>query len=447
VSQVLILGAGHSTPYLVSHLLAWAEREGGRVTVADLDPDLAARRVTDHPCGGAVKLDIEDAAGREALLRQADVVVCMLAPRYQALVASDCVRLGRHMVSTSYRDRAVRELDAEARGHGVLLVSEVGLDPGIDHMSAMALLSRIRAEGGRVRSLRSYGAGIPAPDAAPNPLRYAITWNPRNVVLAGASGAQYLEDGRIRIVPYTRVFESTWPVTVDGVGRLEAYPNRDSLAYRDAFDLGEARTIVRATLRWPGFCAIWSQIARLGLANDTVGIPDLARRTCREIVEMFVPGEESEDLESRIARLLGVEPTGPALDGMRWLGLLSSERAGCAGETAVDFLTALLVRKLALAPADRDLVILVHELEVDYPTGSRGAERRTATLVVQGELEGRTAMARTVGLPAAVVTTLILRGALSLSGSFIPTHPAIYQPVLAELDALGIRFEEKAAPL
>jgi saccharopine dehydrogenase-like NADP-dependent oxidoreductase len=442
VSHVLILGAGHSTPHLVSHLLGEAERARGRVTVADLDLDLARQRVADHPCGRAVRLDVEDAAGRQALFEAADVVVCMLAPRYQALVARDCVRLRRHMISTSYRDRAVRELDSEARSRGVLLVSEAGLDPGIDHMSAMELLTRVRLAGGRVRAFRSYGAGIPAPDAAQNPLRYAITWNPRNVVLAGTTGAQYLEDRRIRIVPHQRVFESTWPVTVDGVGRLDAYANRDSLSYREVFELGDAETVVRATLRWPGFCAIWSQIVRLGLVNDAIGIPGLVDRTNREVVEMFVP-PAGASLDSRIAVLLGVDPQGPALDGLRWLGLLSDERTGCQGATAVDFLTALLVRKLRLGPSDRDLVILVHELEVEYPDTARGPERITATLAVYGDPHGSTAMARTVGLPAAVVTTLVLRGALPLVGSWIPTHPALFEPVLSELHALGLRFAEK----
>jgi len=447
VKHVLILGAGHSTSYLVSHLLAEAEQCGGRVTVADLDLGLARRRVAGHPCGRAVRLDIRDEPARASLIGEADVVVSMLVPAFQPLVAQECVRLGRSLVSTSYRDRAVRELDDEARRRGVLLLSETGLDPGIDHISAMDLLGRVRAAGGRIRGFRSYGAGIPAPDAAPNALRYVITWNPRNVVLAGAAGAQYVEGGRIRIVPYPRVFESTWRVPVDGVGDLEAYPNRDSLSYREAFGLRDTPTMIRATLRWPGFCETWAQIVRIGLANDSIRIPDLGTRTYRDVTSMFVPGPAGASLESRLGHLLGVDANGPALDRVRGLGLLADERTGCSGETAADMLTELLVRKLPLGVGDRDMVLLVHEIEVDYPGTMRSAERITATLVAFGEPGGCTAMARTVGMPAAIAATLVARGAMPLVGSHIPTHPAVYEPVLRELRSRGVEFVERVEPL
>ncbi len=447
MKRVLILGAGHSTPYLVSHLLAEAARSDGQVTVCDLDLDLAARRVAGHPRGRAVRLDIHDEALRTSLIAEADVVVSMLVPAFQPLVARACVLGGRSLVSTSYRDRTVRELDDEARRRGVLLLSETGLDPGIDHMSAMDLLARLRAAGGRIRAFRSYGAGIPAPDVAPNPLRYAITWNPRNVVLAGAAGAQFLEQDRIRIVPYARVFESTWPVHVDGVGQLEAYPNRDALSYREAFELSDARTMVRATLRWPGFCEVWAQIVRIGLANDTIRIPDLRTRSYREVTSIFVPGPTGETLETRIGQLLGVDPAGPALGGLRWLGLFSDEPTASAGETAADMLTDLLVRKLPLGAGDRDMVLLVHEIEVEYPGTSRRAERVTATLVALGDPGGCTAMAKTVGMPAAIAATLVLQGALPLVGSQIPTHPTVYEPVLRELREQGLALVEKSEPL
>ena len=443
MKQVLVLGAGKSSPYLIHHLLGLAEREDWFVTVGDIDIDLAQQRVGDHGRGNAIHFDVNDATVRSAQIKNADVVVNMLGPQYQDLVAWDCVSLGRHMLSVSYRDQAVRDLDTDAQRRGVLLLCELGLDPGIDHMSAMSLIGRVREAGGTIVEFSSYGSGIPAPEQETNPFNYVITWNPRNVVMSAEYGAQYMEDGVIKIVPWHHVFHHTWDVEVPGVGMLEAYPNRDSLSYMESFGLEDVKTMIRGTLRYPGWSETWSTIVRLGLPNEHLRIPDLAERTYREVVEMFLPlNVTGPRIEARLGRFLDVSPTGRIMQNLKWLGLLSDEKTGCPGDTSAEMLTHLLSKKLRLGPGQRDLVVIAHMLDVEYPGLSRGAERITSTLAVRGEPDGFTAMAKTVGLPTALAVKLLLRGELSLRGSQIPTHPSIYDPILPELESAGLVFEE-----
>jgi len=352
------------------------------------------------------------------------------------------------MLSVSYRDVAVRKLEPDAQRKGVMLLCELGLDPGIDHMSATAVIRRLHDDGARIKVFRSYGSGIPAPDQPQNPLRYVVTWNPRNVVMAGHSGAQYLENGKIRIVPYHHVFHRTWPVEVDGIGALEAYANRDSLAYIDAFGLQDVETMIRGTLRYPGWSETWGQVVRLGLPNEDLRIPELAQRSYRDVVEMFLPPNASEpSIEQRVARYLQISPTGRIIENLRWLGLFSHDKTGCRGETAAAMLVKLLEQKLPLGDDGRDVVVLVHEFEVDYPGTDRPPQRITSTLVSEGEAGGFTAMSRTVGLPTAIAVKLVLDHKLPLTGCLIPTHPAIYEPVLREIAEHGLCFTERVETL
>ena len=449
MKQVLVLGAGKSAPYLIAKLLDMAGECDWFVTVGDLDLEMARSRVNGHSRGEAVRFDVNDAQLRDRQIGSSDLVVNMMAPRFLELIAHDCVRHGKHMISVSYRNQALRELDADALREGVLLLCELGLDPGIDHMSAMSLIHRLKADGGRVTGFCSYGSGIPAPDNPRDyPLRYVITWNPRNVVMAGEGGAQYMEDGQIKIVPYHHVFHHTWRVEVPGVGALEAYPNRDSLSYMQSFGLEHVRTMIRGTLRWPGWSETWAQIVKLGLPNEGARIPALGARSPREVVEMFLPLSVSGPrIETRIARFLAISPTGRIIENMRWLGLFDETPSGCKGDTAAALLQELLERKLPLAPDMKDMVLLLHELEVDYPDQDRPAERVTSTLVAKGEPGGFTAMSKTVGLPAALAVRLVLCEDLHLRGSQIPTDPSIYTPILAGLASEGIGFDERVMPL
>ncbi len=445
--NILVLGAGQSATYLIHRLLDDAKEQDWFVTVGDRDHELAARVVGGHERGDAIAFDVNDAELRAAQIERAAVVVNLLPQHFQSLLAWDCLQHGRHLVSVSYKDRRMDELERDARRKGVLMLTEIGLDPGIDLMSAMAVIGRVQEAGGVVRSLESYGSGVPAPEVDANPLRYAITWNPRNVAMAGEQGAQYLEHGEIKIVPWHQIFHHTWRKEVAGFGPMEAYPNRDSLSYRDKFGISDAETLIRGTLRYPGWSETWHQIVRLGLPNENIAIPNLERRCFRDIVEMFLPRSVSgSGVEGRFANYLGISETGRIMDNLRWLGLFSAEVLGIEGSTATDALIFLLERKLALPADGRDAIILLHEVIARYPGENGREERITSTLVHYGEPGGTTAMARTVGLPAAVAIELLLAGELPLTGCHIPTHPAIYRPILDRLEAAGLSFDETVEP-
>jgi saccharopine dehydrogenase (NADP+, L-glutamate forming) len=447
MKRILVLGAGKSAPYLIHWLLEQAQEHDWFVTVGDMDQDAARRQVQNHARGEAIHFDVNEAAIRDPQIERADLVVNLISPHFLPLVAWDCVQHKTPMVGASYRSQEIRELNHDAQRAGVLLLCEMGLDPGIDHMSAVALIKRIREDGGRITSFCSYGSGVPAPDQEHNPLKYVITWNPRNVVMAGEKGAQFMEDGKIKIVPYHHVFFHTWRVEVDGVGTLEAYPNRDSLSYMDSFGLDHVTTMVRGTLRYPGWSETWARLVQLGLPNETLRIPRLAERTFAEVVEMFLPLNMSgPKLDTRVARFLGISPTGRIIENMRWLGLFDDEPTGCQGDTAAAMLVDILARKMPLHPDSRDIVVLKHELGVEYRDQDRAPETISSTMVVDGEPGGMTAMAKTVGLPAALATRMVLTGQLHLTGCHIPTHPSIYEPVLADLAAEGIGFTESVGP-
>ncbi len=446
MKQVLVLGAGKSSPYLIDSLSRFASSEDWFITVGDLDAEMAAERIAGCERAKAVKFDVNDSVQRDKYISEADLVVNFLIPKFQTLVAWDCVQHGTHMISASYRTQKLRDLDADARRQSVLILSEMGLDPGIDNMSAMALIDRLHGEGGRITSFCSYGSGVPADDQEHNPFRYVITWNPRNVVMSAEHGSQFMEEGRIKIVPYHHVFHHTWRVEVDGVGTLEAYPNRDSLSYMQAFGLDHVHTMIRGTLRYPGWSETWARIVQLGLPNETLRIPNLAERTYAEVVEMFLPLNVSgPKMDTRVARFLGISPTGTVIEKMRWLGLFDDTPTGCPGSSSADMMVHLLEHKLPLLDEHRDMVVLKHELEISFD--DRPAERIASTLVAKGEPGGFTAMSKTVGGPAALAARMILRGELDLTGCLIPTEPAIYVPVLAALAKDGIEFRETSATI
>lgn len=444
MKNVLVLGAGKSSPYLIHYLLENAKKYDWFVTVADRDIQAARECINGHPRGTAINFDINDLDMRSAQISKSDVVVNMLAPMFQHQVALSCVRYGKHMISVSYQDSRIRDIEQDALRKGVLILTEIGLDPGIDHMSAAEMLSKIRKDGGVVTQFESYGGGLPAMDSLTNPLKYVISWNPRNVVMAGEKGAQYLKNNKIKIIPHHYVFFHSWPMEVDGIGLMEAYPNRDSLNYKALYGFNKAETVIRGTLRFPGWSETWSQIVKLGLPNETQRIPDLKNKTWAELLEMFLPiSSSSDNVEERISTFLNISNTGHVMQNMRWLGLFSNEKIGYDVETSTQALTELIGRKLELTPENRDMVVLLHKMRVTYPDQERPDEKHTATMIYNGERGGYTAMAKSVGMPAGILAKLLLTDKMPLTGCHIPMHPAIYEPVLKELAEDGLKFEER----
>lgn len=444
MKKILILGAGQSAPYLISFLLEEAQQNDWHVTVADRDLTLAQKRVGGHPRGTAVTFDIHDSDQRKKYFGVADIIVNFLPPALQYLIVYECVNLGKNIVSASYQDQHLHELDSDAKKKGIIILNEMGLDPGFDHMSAMSAIQKIRHKGGHITEFRSYGTGLPAPEVDSNPLRYCITWNPRNVVMAGEKGAQYMENGAVKVVAHRNIFNRTWPVEVDGFGRLEAYPNRDSMIYQSVFNLKKVKTMIRATMRYPGWSEVWTQLIKLGMTQETVLLHELSKKTYAEFTEMFLPLYlKGDKLQHRVAAFLNINPTGEIMRKLEYLGLFSGDKVEAEGDTPANVLTSLLARKLPLPEGGRDVVILKHDLTASYPNGKARKERTVCTFIEYGKPDGHTAMAKTVGLPAAIGVKLILQGKLTLTGCQIPIVSGIYTPVLQELAKNGLKFEER----
>jgi saccharopine dehydrogenase (NADP+, L-glutamate forming) len=444
MKNILVLGAGLSAPFMIDYLLKQAEQNDWFISVNDKDLTMAKNAIHNHPRGNSLTFDINDVETRQNQIEKSDVVISFLPPFYQYVLAVDCITKGKHLITASYQDDRINDINMDAQRKGILILNEMGLDPGIDHMSAMKVIQEVREKHGKITSFKSYGSGLPAPESSTNPLRYVITWNPRNVVMAGEAGAQYMSKNKIKILPAHEVFHRTWTVQLEGIGKLEAYPNRDSLRYRALLGLEETHTMIRGTLRYPGWSETWLQVVRLGLANEEMHIPGLNQYTYRDLVEMFLPQHSTgSDLEHRVANYLNIHPTGKIMDNLTWLGLFSDEMIKCNGNTASAVMIELLKKKLKLAEKDRDMVVILHEFEVEYPAEKKSKEKITSTFIEYGEPGGFTAMAKAVGLPAAIAAKMLLTGQLPLSGCHIPTHPAIYSRVLPELKKAGFKFVEK----
>ncbi len=441
--QITILGAGQSAGYLIDQLLKESQEQDWFVTVCDRHVDAAERAIGGHERGQAVAFDVNDATARSAMVGRSDVVVNLLTRPYQHLVALECLQAAKHMITASFEEPRVREMDADAIRRNILILNEMGLDPGIDHMIAMSAIERVREEGGIITAFRSYGSGLPAPEVETNPLRYAITWNPRNVIMAGEDGAIYKESGSIKVLPFHQIFQRTWSVDIDGLGSFEAYPNRDSLEYVQTLGLKKAHTIIHGTLRYPGWAETWQQIVFLGLNNEVLRIPGLGSMTYRQFTEMFLPPATSGGtIEQQVANHLGISPTGRIMQNLKWLGLFSRDRIVGEPETAAAVMLDLIRTKLRLPDKGRDFVILYHDLEVEYPKQKGRKVRIIEKMVEYGDPKGFTAIARTVGMPLAASVKLLLNGRLAVTGCRIPTHPAIYKPVLEELFRQGLVIGE-----
>ena len=437
MKNVLVLGAGLVAGPLVRHLLD----HDYQVTVASRTLDKAQDLIDGHPKGRAVQFDItEDGAQLNDLVTEASLVVSLLPYIYHVRVARACVEHQRPLVTTSYVSDEMEELDEDAREVGVILLNELGLDPGIDHMSAMRVIDRAHDAGGQVKAFRSFCGGLPAPEANDNPLGYKFSWSPRGVVLAGRNDARYLENGRIVEVPNERLFARHYVTWVRGLGDYEAYPNRDSLPYIERYGIPEAETMYRGTLRNLGWCDVMLKLNELGYF-ELGERPELPTKTFRQIMAELIEKEETSDLRADLATHLNVAPNSGVVMALEWLGLLDAEPVP-EKTTLLDVLADQMLEKMPYRERERDMVILVHEFEVDYPDHE---ETISATLIDFGDPDGETAMARTVGLPAAVGARMILEGEINVNGVQIPVLPEIYGPVLDELHRLGISFEESVS--
>ena len=444
-SRLLLLGAGRSASSLIQYLLRHAPTENWFLTVADANPAHLVPVLAAHSqYARAVPFGLENEALLEELVGQADVVISMLPAALHVVVARACLRQRRHLATASYVSPELAALHEEALAAGVTLLMECGLDPGLDHMSAMRAIEHIRARGGVITSFKSYCGGLLAPAAeGDNPWKYKFTWNPRNVVLAGQSTAKYLENGHPRFIPYQQLFARTEALTVPEYGEFEGYANRDSLSYRAPYGLENIPTILRGTLRRPGYCAAWHALVRLGLTDDAVNLGNAETMTWAALVEAYLPASliPHLDLPSRVAAYLGLNPAGEEMERLTWLGLFSDRAVGHGNATPAQLLERLLSEKWQLQPQDHDLIVMQHLFEFEL---HGKACRLTASLTVVGDDATHTGMAKTVGLPLGMAVRRLLRGEVRQRGVLIPVGADLYEPILDELAAdYGIRFSEE----
>ncbi len=434
--RVLILGAGLVSRPMVRYLLELPDVE---TVVATRTVSKAQDLIAGHPNGKAVPLLVDNEPELHRLVADADVVVSLLPYTYHATVARHCLDLKKHLVTTSYVGDAMRQFSEPAAKSGLLFLNEIGLDPGIDHMSAMVIIDRVRDAGGKVVSFVSSCGGLPAPDANDNPLGYKFSWSPKGVLMAGRNDARFLKDGKEVFIPSSRLFSSYWKARVEGLGELEAYPNRNSLPYIELYGLQGIKTMLRATFRNTGWCETMQALVNLGLLKDDREWSDLKRMTYGQWLREFVP--EEGDLRQDVAKRLGLSIDSPVIQRLGWLGLFSDECIGLERGSSLDILAKAMLERMSYKPGERDMIVLQHQFEVVYPD-NRG-EFIESTLIDFGQPNGDSAMARTVSLPAAIAVKMIIEGQLQLTGVKIPVVPEIYQPVLTELEKLGIKFQER----
>jgi saccharopine dehydrogenase-like NADP-dependent oxidoreductase len=444
MKNILVIGAGLSASTLIKYLLDHSVEFDWKVKVADIDEELAREKVNGSPNGDAIKFDAFNEQQCRDEVSGADLVISMLPAKMHIIVAKECIKQLTPMVTASYVSPEIKALDAEAKKAGVLLMNEIGVDPGIDHMSAMQLIDKIRDEGGELFSFRSYTGGLVAPKYDNNPWNYKFTWAPKNVVLAGQGTAQIIVKGMYKYVPYHKLFTRYQRFNVLNYGEFEGYFNRDSLKYRSIYGLDNIETMVRGTLRRPGYCRTWNVLVQLGMTDDTYTLENSENMTYSDFTETFLKYNPDVSVEENVAEYVGVDTESAIMYRLRWLGLFDKhKKIGSKEATPAQILQKLLEKKWKLDKDDKDMIVMQHQFAYNKD-GKK--ERIISSMVVEGDDHVHTAMSKTVGLPVAIAAKLILEGKLNLTGVQIPTKKEIYQPVMKELEDYGIKFiDEKEA--
>ena len=441
MKNILIIGAGRSATTLISYLLDHADAQKWNITVADISKELAQEKIGAHPRAQALQFDVANAEQRKREISRVDIVISMLPAHLHIEVAKDCLELGKNLTTASYVSKEMKALDEKAKAKDLVFLNETGLDPGIDHLSAMKLLDEIRDDGGKVEHFESFTGGLVAPESDDNPWHYKFTWNPRNVVLASQGGAvKFIHNGKYKYIPYQRVFRRTEYITIEGHGEFEGYANRDSLSYREVYGLHKVKTLYRGTLRKPGFSRSWNAFVQLGMTDDSYVMEGSEAMTNREFVNSFLPYSLTDSVELKLRASLRLAQDDRLIERLKWLGLFEDTVIGLKDATPAQILQHILEKKWAMKPADKDMIVMWHKIGF-VKNGHKYVTE--SSMVVKGDDQHHTAMAKTVGLPLAISTRMILDGKVKERGVLRPISKDIYQPVLEELDKNGISFNEK----
>lgn len=443
--KILVIGSGKSTSYLIKYLLDKSNSEKLHITVADVNIDNANKLINNHKNASTLTLDVFNNELRTKAIKESDIVISMLPARLHIEVAKDCVSYNKHMVTASYVSKDMQALNNEAIKKGVILMNEIGVDPGIDHMSAMQVLDRIRDNGGNIILFESFTGGLVAPESDNNLWNYKFTWNPRNVVTAGQGGAaKFLQEGTFKYIPYNRLFRRTEFLDIENFGRFEAYANRDSLKYQHAYRLDHIKTLYRGTMRRVGFSRAWNIFVILGMTDDSYTIDDSENMSYRDFVNAFLPYSPSDSVELKLRHQLKIDQ-----DDIVWSKLIEldifndKKRVELKKATPAQILQKILMDSWTLAENDKDMIVMYHKF--GYEKNGKNYQI-DSNMVVLGEDQTYTAMAKTVGLPVAIATLAILNGKIKTPGVQIPLTKEVYEPILDELKSFGICFNEKKVP-
>ncbi|WP_422349254.1 saccharopine dehydrogenase family protein [Flagellimonas sp.] len=445
VRTILVVGAGKSTSYLLDYLLKKSTEEQLRLIIGDLRPENIPADIASHPNCDVIQLDILNDDARKKAIEVSSLVISMLPPSMHIKIAQDCILYKKHLVTASYVSKEIEALDAEAKKNGLVFMNEIGLDPGIDHMSAMEVIDRIRDKGGKMLLFESFTGGLVAPENDSNLWSYKFTWNPRNVVVAAQGGAaKFIQEGSYKYIPYQKIFRRTELVEIEGYGDFEVYPNRDSLKYREAYGLQDALTLFRGTMRRVGFSKAWHIFVMLGMTDDTYVVENSEGMSYREFVNLFLPYSPTDSVELKLRHYLKIDQ-----DDIRWGKLLElnlfddSKKIPLKNATPAQMLQYILEDSWTLNPNEKDMIVMYHKFGYELDGKKKQLD---ANMVVLGENQTFTAMAKTVGLPVAMAALQILNKKIVTPGVQIPIAKEVYRPILEELKSYGIHFNEYQVP-
>lgn len=443
--EILIVGAGRSSSSLIKYLLDKSDSENLHLTIGDLSLESAQQKAMNHPNATAIAFDLFNETERQTLVQKADIVVSMLPAIHHLELAKDCVKYKKHMVTASYISPAMQELNEEVTKNNLIFMNEIGLDPGIDHMSAMKIIHDIERKGGKVISFESFCGGLIAPESDNNLWNYKFTWNPRNVVLAGQGGAaKFLQEGQYKYIPYNKVFRRTEFLDVEGYGKFEAYANRDSLKYKDVYGLRDAKTIFRGTIRRVGYSRAWNLFVELGITDDSYTIDNSEKMSYREFINSYLPYHPTDTVETKLRLALGIDQDDIIWDKLLELDLFNpTKKIGLKKATPAQILEKILSDSWSLSPEDKDMIVMYHKIGYELHGQNHQIDSR---MVCIGDNQIYTAMAKTVGLPVAIATLKILKGIITTPGVQMPIEEEVYTPILKELEENGIHFIEEEVP-
>lgn len=443
--SILIIGAGRSASSLIRYLLSKSETENLHLIVADLSLALAEKKTQKHPNATPIALDIFNTPARKAAIEKASIVISMLPAHLHLEIAKDCLEFKKHLVTASYISDAMQALDEEAKKNNLIFMNEIGLDPGIDHMSAMKVIDEIRTKGGKMLLFESFCGGLVAPESDNNLWNYKFTWAPRNVVLAGQGGAaKFIQEGTYKYIPYGTLFRRTEFLEVEDYGKFEAYSNRDSLKYRSIYGLDDILTLYRGTIRRVGYSKAWNMFVQLGMTDDSYIMEGSENMSYREYVNSFLPYHPTDSVEIKMRLILKIDQDDIMWDKLLELDLFNPDKkVNLPHATPAQILEKILSDSWTLEPNDKDMIVMYHKFGYEINGEKKQIDSK---MVCIGDDQTYTAMAKTVGLPVAMATLLILNKKITTPGVQLPIKEEVYQPILKELEEYGVVFNEQVMP-